>query len=56
MRKQRRFTAEFKREVVKELLSGTTVLPSYPGVQSLIRPSVSLEKTICKGKFDNEPT
>jgi len=50
MRKPRTFTAEFKRQVVEEMLSGTTgPARASEKTQSLIGSCVSLEKTVCKG-------
>jgi len=56
MRKPRSFTAEFKRQIVEEMLSGTTgpALASEK-IQSLIGSCVPLEKTV-RGKLNNEPT
>jgi len=50
MREPRTFTAEFKRQVVEELLSGTIgPAPASEKTESLFGSSVSLEKTVCKG-------
>jgi len=57
MRKQRTFTPEFKRQVIEELLSGTT-----RSAQICRRYSISSgllyhwKKQYSRGRFDNEPT
>jgi transposase len=57
MRKQRRFSVEFKRQVVEELLSGT----SRPA-QLCRRYDISSgllyhwKRQYIRGRFDNEPT
>jgi transposase len=57
MRNQRRFSLEFKRQIVEELLSGQSSLAQLSRRHSL---SSSLlyhwKKQYSRGKFNNEPT
>lgn len=47
MKKTRTFTSQFKREVVEELLSGTTG-PAMQDIQFLLRSFISLKEAVCK--------
>ncbi|MEA3485148.1 MAG: transposase [Candidatus Aerophobetes bacterium] len=56
MRKQRRFTAEFKREVVEELLSGATGPAQLSRRYNLSSGLLyHWKRQYARGKFDNEP-
>ena len=55
--KKRTFTAEFKREVVEELLSRVTGLAQLTRKYNLSRGLLyHWRKQYARGKFDNEPT
>jgi len=57
MRKIRTFTAEFKRQVVEELLSGTTGSAQLCRRYNLSRGLLHhWKKQYARGKFNNEPT
>lgn len=56
MRKPRTFTAEFKRQVVEEMLSGTTRAAQLCRRYNLSRGLVyHWKKQYAKGKLNNEP-
>ncbi|MBM3708633.1 MAG: transposase [Actinobacteria bacterium] len=57
MRNQRRFSIEFKRQVIEELLSGES-RPAQLCRRYNIGPSLLYhwKRQYSKGKFDNEPT
>jgi len=57
MRRIRTFTAEFKRQVVEELLSGTTGSAQLCRRYNLSRGLLHhWKKQYARGKFNNEPT
>jgi len=54
IRKQTRFTAEFKRQVVKELLSIATGLARLSKKHNLLSSLLYQKKQYARGRFDNE--
>jgi transposase len=57
MKMRRTFTKEFKRQVVEEILSGTTTTAAICRQYSIAYPVVARwKKDYAMGRLDNEPT